>query len=266
MPPIPPIPAPVGAAAPRRVAVVGIGAGDPDHLTLGAVRILNETDVVFLVDKGAGATDLRRARLELCERVIDPSHPWRLVEAVLRGVRDRGGGHYPDAIAGWREERVAAYTRLLRELAPGETGALLVWGDPGLYDGTLSILDAVLATGEVDFDVAVVPGISAPVALAARHRVALNRQGEAVQLTTGRRLAAGGWPAGAGSVVVLLDAQGALADLDDDLEIWWGAYLGLPGERLVAGRLGDVRATIERARADGRAAHGWLFDTYLLRR
>jgi precorrin-6A synthase len=266
MPPIPPPPVPVGAAVPRRVAVVGIGAGDPDHLTLGAVRALNRTDVVFLVDKGAGAADLRRARLALCERVIDPTHPWRLVEAGMRGVRDRSGGDYPDAIADWRAERVETYARLLGELAPGETGVLLVWGDPGLYDGTLSILDGVRATGEVDFDVAVVPGISAPMALAARHRVALNRQGEAVHLTTGRRLAAEGWPSGAGSVVVLLDAHGALADLDDDLQIWWGAYLGLPGERLVAGRLGDVRATIERERADGRATHGWLFDTYLLRR
>ena len=39
----------------RRVLLVGIGAGDPDHLTRGAVRALNRTDVVFL---GANGVDV----------------------------------------------------------------------------------------------------------------------------------------------------------------------------------------------------------------
>ncbi|MBW3573999.1 MAG: precorrin-6A synthase (deacetylating) [Actinobacteria bacterium] len=266
MPPIPPSPSPTEAVPTRRIAVVGIGAGDPDHLTLGAVRALNGAHVVFLVDKGQGAADLRRARVELCARVIDPDHPWRLVEAELRGARDRDGGDHLGAIAAWRAERVEAYAQLVRQLAPGETGAFLVWGDPGLYDGTLAILDAVRTQDGAQFTTEVVPGISAPAALAARHGVALNRPGEAIQITTGRRLARDGWPAGVDNVVVLLDTSDALLGLDEDLRVWWGAYLGLPGERLVAGRLGDERERIRCERARGRDRYGWLFDTYLLRR
>jgi precorrin-6A synthase len=255
-----------GGSMSRRVFVVGIGAGDPEHLTLGAVRALNDTDAVFLVDKGDADEALRAARMALCRQVIDPAHSYRIVEVALDAVRDRGAGPYEASVAGWRAARVEAYERLVAGLAEGETGAFLVWGDPTLYDGTLAGLDEVAARARVAFEVEVVPGISSVAALAARHRVAINRPGESVLVTTGRRVAGDGWPSEARNVVVLLDSHGALAGLDDDLEIWWGAFLGLPQERLVHGRLGDCRDRIEQARTEARERHGWLFDTYLLRR
>src|SRR3954452_4415360 len=110
----------------RRVLVVGIGPGDPEHLTLGAVRALNETDAVFIVDKGAAAADLRDARRQLCERVIDPAHRYRIVEVALDSVRDRGAGPYDSAVAEWRQERVAAYEGVIAGLGANETGAFLV--------------------------------------------------------------------------------------------------------------------------------------------
>lgn len=250
----------------RRVLVVGIGAGDPDHLTLGAVRALNRTDAVFLVDKGRVAEDMRRHRRLLCEQVIDADHPHRIVEVTLRAVRDRDRGDYDRGVEGWRTERIDAYASLVDGLADGETGAFLVWGDPTLYDGTLAILDDVRARGRVDFEVEVVPGISSVSALAARHRTALNRVGEAVQLTTGRRLVDAGMPADVDNVVVMLDAHEAWRSMDDDLWIWWGAFVGMEHEALVSGRLGDVRDEIARVRADARERVGWMFDTYLLRR
>jgi precorrin-6A synthase len=259
-------PSPSRAAPRRRVLVVGIGAGDPEHLTLGAVRALNETDVVFLVDKGETHTDLRQARLDLCHRIIDPRHPWRVEEVELGAVRDRGDGPYRATVAAWRAARVAAYGDLVGGLHETETGAFLVWGDPTLYDGTLDVLAEVRAAGDVAFDVEVVPGISSVSALAARHGVTLNRPGEPVQITTGRRLAREGMPEGIDSVVVVLDTHEAWRQLDDDLDIWWGAFVGLPGERLVTGRLGDQRTTIGHERAAARSRHGWVFDTYLLRR
>lgn len=250
----------------RRVLVIGIGAGDPDHLTMGAARLLNETDAVFLVDKGRVAETMRRHRLALCERVIAPGHEYRMVEVTLTAVRDRERNVYDREVAEWRTERIDAYERMVGDLGDDETGAFLVWGDPTLYDGTLAILDDVRARGAVTFDVEVVPGISSASSLAARHGVGLNRIGESVQITTGRRLLDHGMPSGVDNVVVFLDAHEAWRGLDDDLEIWWGAFVGMADEILVSGRLGTVREEIHRRRQEAMARLGWMFDTYLLRR
>jgi precorrin-6A synthase len=103
-------------------------------------------------------------------------------------------------------------------------------------------------------------------ALAARHRVLLTRVGAPVHITTGRRLAAG-QPTGLDDVLVMLDGKAAFKDLpDDDLDIYWGAYLGMPDEILISGDLQSCKAEIVRARAEARERKGWIMDTYLLRR
>ena len=103
--------------------------------------------------------------------------------------------------------------------------------------------------------------------LAARHRIALNRVGQPVHITTGRRLVEEYDPR-LGDVVVMLDGDLACAGLVEahpDLEIFWGAQLGLPDEALVRGRLTDVLPEIRARRDAVRAARGWVMDTYLLR-
>lgn len=246
------------------MVLVGIGAGDPEHLTIGAVRALNRADVVFLVDKGGVAEDLRAHRRALLDEVVERTPGPRVVERTLTAVRDRDRSRYDVGVEAWRAERLDAYRDLIDGLEPSETGAFLVWGDPTLYDGTLAILDEL--RHDIDFQVDVVPGISSVSALAARHGVALNRIAETVQLTTGRRLLDEGMPAGVANLVVLLDAHEAWRTLDDDLQIWWGAFVGLDREVLVSGRLGDVRDEIAACRDTAKQDAGWMFDTYLLRR
>jgi precorrin-6A synthase len=250
----------------RKVFVIGIGAGDPEHLTVGAVRALNEVDVVFLVDKGGPGSELRDARLRLCDGVMEPGHRYRVEEVELDAVRNRGAGPYDESIAALRAQRVAAYAALIASLGEDETGAFLVWGDPTLYDGTLAILDEVRAKASVRFEVEVVPGISSIAALAARHGVALNRAGENVLITSGRRLAKDGIPDSVDNVVVMLDAHGAWEDVDEDFAVWWGAFVGMPNESLARGSVGTSRAEIARERERLRDEKGWLFDTFLLRR
>jgi len=36
----------------RRLLIIGIGAGDPEQVTVQAIRALNEADVFFMMDKG----------------------------------------------------------------------------------------------------------------------------------------------------------------------------------------------------------------------
>ena len=110
-------------------------------------------------------------------------------------------------------------------------------------------------------------GISSVQALTARHRIALNRVGGAVQITTGRRLARDGWPDGVDDLVVMLDAECSFRHLAaDGIEIFWGAYLGTPDELTLAGALDEAGPEIERVRARAREQKGWIMDTYLLRR
>jgi precorrin-6A synthase len=69
------------------------------------------------------------------------------------------------------------------------------------------------------------------------------------------------------SLVVMLDAEDAYRHVaDQQTEIYWGAYLGTPDEILISGKLKDVAQQIERTRKAARAEHGWIMDTYLLRK
>ncbi|QHA08268.1 precorrin-6A synthase (deacetylating) [Streptomyces broussonetiae] len=251
----------------RKIHVIGIGAGDPDQLTLQAVRALQGTDVFFLLGKGEVKGDLTQLRRDILDAHL-PAGSYRVVEA-RDPERDRaaGGSAYSPAVEDWRSARAGIYERLIaEELGEDGTGAFLVWGDPALYDSTLGILQEVLERGSVAFDYDVVPGISSVSALVARHRTGLNRVASPVQITTGRRLAEG-FPEGVDDVVVMLDAHQAFRRYaEEDVDIYWGAYIGTPDEILVSGPIAEAGPQIERVRAEARERKGWIMDTYLLRR
>ncbi|WP_342109750.1 precorrin-6A synthase (deacetylating) [Methylobacterium sp. SI9] len=251
----------------RQIRVIGIGTGDPEHLTLQAVRALADVDAVFVLDKRAETADLVAIRRRICAAHI--AKPHRVI-TVEDPPRERRPADYGSTVAAWHAARAERLEAAFAEhLGPGEVGAILAWGDPALYDSVLRILDRIAARGQVAFTRTVIPGLSSVQVLAARHGVPLNGIGGSVLITTGRRLAAG-WPQGVeddvDSVVVMLDGDPAFGPLDPDLTIFWGAYLGSPDEILIAGRLGDVDAEIRRVRAEARERHGWIMDIYLLRR
>jgi precorrin-6A synthase len=242
----------------RRIHVIGIGAGDPDYVTAQAVEALNDTQVFFAMDKGAHKDDLVALRRLICERFIrEPGY--RFVE-LPDPVRAKDGD-YRQAVADWHAARADVWADAISsELGPGDVGAFLAWGDPSLYDSTLRILDLVATRVEIDYDV--IPGITAIQALTARHRIPLNEIGEPVLVTTGRQLRETGL---AGSAVVMLDGDCSFLQCPPATRIWWGAYLGTPDELLVAGSVAEVGARIADVRAQARARHGWIMDTYLLR-
>ncbi|MBE7213210.1 MAG: precorrin-6A synthase (deacetylating), partial [Gluconacetobacter diazotrophicus] len=237
----------------KRILVIGVGAGHPGHLTVQAIEAMNRADAFFVPDKGAEKHRLAALRLELCRRFAT-ARPYRLVEAPIP-ERDRTAADYPAAVAELDRAKAALFGRLIADaLGEDECGAFLVWGDPALYDGTIRILQDLLDAGRRDFAFEVVPGISSLQALAASHRTTLSRIGSAFGVTTGRRLLEHGFPPDLDSVAVMLDATDVLGRLaDEDLDIHWGAYLGMPEEILISGRLRDVSAEILRRRRDARA-------------
>jgi precorrin-6A synthase len=249
----------------RRVLVIGIGAGDPEQITVQAIKALNRADVFFVMDKGSDTRDLMLLRQEICERYVDKSS-YRMVHAP-DPRRDRAAADYGPAVLQWRRQRSEIYQRLITdELAESECGAFLVWGDPALYDSTLAIIEQVVERGEVELEYEVIPGISSVQALAARHRVSLTQVGKPLHITTGRLLAEG-LPEGCDDVVVMLDSACSFSGLaEPGIQIYWGAYVGTKDEILVSGNLGEVSAEIRAARSEARARKGWIMDTYLLRR
>ena len=249
----------------RRISVIGIGSGDPEQVTVQAVNVLNTVDVIFMVDKGEGKRELTDLRREICARYIT-GDDYRIVTAP-DPERDRGAAAYRAAVADWRGQRADIYERLIiGELGEDGHGAFLAWGDPAIYDSTVHVLDQVLERGAVAFELQVIPGISSIQALAARHRVSLTRTGRPVHLTTGRLLARG-FPENADDVVVMLDGGSAFTELDlDGVEIYWGAYVGSDDEILISGPAEEVGPLIVAARDAARRQHGWIMDSYLLRR
>jgi precorrin-6A synthase len=96
--------------------------------------------------------------------------------------------------------------------------------------------------------------------------VPLNNVGRGVEITPGRLLGQG-FPNNVDSMVVMLDAEHAYRALvDQDIDIYWGAYLGTPDEILISGKLSEVADEIQRVRNAAREANGWIMDTYLLKR
>jgi len=250
----------------RTVLVIGIGAGDPEQVTVQAIKALNRADVVFVVEKGPQTDELVRLRHEILERYLEEGRRPRTV-ALPDPPRDRGAPTYRTAVDAWRSRRADLWERAIAdELGEDGCGAFLVWGDPAIYDSTLAVMDEILARANVTFDHQVIPGISSPQALAARHRIPFNRVGGAVQITTGRRLAAG-FPEGADDVLIMLDSGCEFARFaGEDVDIYWGAYVGTEDEILVSGRVGEVAEEIQRVRREARERKGWVMDTYLLRR
>jgi len=248
----------------RKLLLIGIGVGDPDHLTVQAINALNQVDVFFVIGKGPEKADLAALRTEICRRHRTDSR-YRTVE-LHDPERDRSPDDYRSAVQTWHDQRAAVYEQAIIEaLGAHECGAFLVWGDPAIYDSTLRIIEQIIATGRVVLDLEVIPGISSIQVLAARHRIALNRVGEAVHITTGRQLAAGLIPE-RGDVVVMLDGTCAFTTVTEPVDIYWGAYLGTPDELLISGPLHEVSEQIQRTRTEARVAHGWIMDIYLLRR
>lgn len=247
----------------KTVLVIGIGAGNPDHLTLQGLKALNRVDVFLLFDKGPAKHGLNDLRRDLCTRLAT-ERPWRMVEAD-NPPRGPDGDSYACAVQQLNDHKQQLVEQLIaNEVADGECAGILVWGDPALYDSTLRILQAVLAAGRAAFEYDVVPGITAIQALTAAHRVTLNEIGGSVRISPGRQLGDG---VGAGeSQVVMLDAHQAFNRLrGQGLYIWWGAYVGSPDEILIAGPLDQVADEIVRVREQARLRHGWIMDTYLLK-
>ncbi len=245
------------------LTLIGIGTGNPDDITLQGVAALAAADLVLLPLKGDDKTDLAAVRRQIIDRHGSGGVP---VAEFMLPVRDEAIADYQTRVDAWHDEIAQSWSAAIADhLDPDGRVAVLIWGDPTLYDSSLRIADRLAKIRPTT--VQVIPGITAIQALCAAHGIPLNEIGAPLQITTGRNLETHGWPEGVETVVVLLDGQCAFQNLDQTgIDIWWGAYLGMPHQVIEAGPLPEVGVEIMERRKTCRAKQGWIMDTYILRK
>lgn len=238
--------------------LIGIGTGSPKHVTLEGLEAIRQASMILVPNKGSGKEDLAELRYQIIRQsgfegeILNFDYPVRDTELP-----------YLECVERWHDQIAQRWQQTVDGAKSNGPVALLVWGDPALYDSTIRIADRLKPRPRLR----VIPGITAIQALTAAHGIPLNSLAGAVHITTGRRLRESGWQDGADTIVVMLDGEASFTAIDDPgIHIWWGAYLGSADEIILEGELAEIGPEIVRARREARSAHGWIMDTYLLKK
>ena len=245
--------------------LVGIGTGNIEHVTKQAVNILGSSDIIMVPKKGSEKSDLANLRYQICDQLLVSKTPPVFEFDIPKRSSE---GEYLEAVDHWHEAIANAWQSTIEQARftlkySVKKVSLMIWGDPSLYDSALRIAERL---GPMP-SVTVVPGITSIQALAAAHKIPINDLGSPFLVTTGRRLKDDGFPKDYEKVVVMLDGNCSFNSLNRlDFYIWWGAYLGMKDQIIFSGNLDDVADLIVKERKKARDKHGWIMDTYLIKK
>ncbi len=128
---------------------LGVGPGDPELLTLKAVRLLEQADVVAVPDKGSGA----KTALGIVKAHVEGKE---LLYCPTPMVRDKA------LLNRCYEEITDNICRLLDE---GKNVSFITLGDPTIYSTYIYVHKKVVARG---YEAELIPGVTSFCAVAAR--------------------------------------------------------------------------------------------------
>ena len=144
------------------LTLIGIGTGNPDHVTMQAVKAMNAAELILIPLKGADKADLAGLRQEICRSCI--TNPSTRIASFDLPERDPAIPDYLARVNDWHDEIAALWLASIRANLPWGGGkvAFLVWGDPSLYDSTLRIAERLAL--QMPLRLTVIPGMVAFVA------------------------------------------------------------------------------------------------------
>jgi precorrin-2/cobalt-factor-2 C20-methyltransferase len=148
---------------------VGVGPGDPELMTLKAVRIIRECDVIAVPDTG----DNEMTALSIAQKALPEISCKKIISLALPMSRD------PKLLAASHTRAANQVTRLLLD---GCNVAFLTLGDPTVYSTYMYVHKIVL---EMDGQAEIVPGVPSFCAAAARLGISLAEGGEALHILPG---------------------------------------------------------------------------------
>jgi len=135
--------------------LVSIGIGDPDNITLRAVKTIQKSDIVFC------SQEIRKRHADLLEGKDIRERPGNHLHKYLQSVRGEqmmvaGESRYsPEDVENIREE-IDAFVHLVKSaVREGKTVSVLDYGDPAIYGPQIWMVDALR-----EVDPVVIPGVS----------------------------------------------------------------------------------------------------------
>jgi len=200
---------------------VGVGPGDPELMTLKAVRLIVAADVVAIPQ---GDNDVLTAK-NIVSQIVDLSNKEQLL-VYMPMTKDMA------AMDKAHDDGADAIIKLLKE---GKNVVFITLGDPTVYATCIYVHKRVLAKG---YKAELVPGVPSFCAVAAKLNVALCERSEPLIILPGSYKQSAAFLDGPGNKVLMKSAS-QIAKVRDELKerdlLSHAAMIercGLPGEKI----------------------------------
>lgn len=163
-----------------KLNVIGIGPGDPELLTLKAVRVIRESEVICVPK---GRQEGSSLALSIVEKAVDLGGK-EVVEAHFPMKKTRKSAKIKETSAFHEDDELdAKWSKtaddILNRLRKGTDVAFLTLGDPTIYSTFYYLYDRLLEV-KPDLNIEVIPGVSSINASAARAGISLGLGNEKI--------------------------------------------------------------------------------------
>ncbi len=149
---------------------IGVGPGDPELITMKAVRVLKEVDIVFTAASTKNSFSL----------AVNIAQPYIPEDAKVEVLSFPMSDDFDEKMKSWE----AHSKRVTDELEKGNNVAFLTLGDPMTYSTYGYVLQFIQANSP-GYDIITIPGITSYQAAAARVNSPLVEGEESLLLTSG---------------------------------------------------------------------------------